>query len=168
METVLLYLILGAFAGTMAGLLGVGGGLIIVPVLAYVYRTTGFDETIIMHLAIGTSLATIVITSISSLISHYRHGAIMWPVFWRLSFGIVIGAWIGAWSAAHLAGDALQKFFGLFELLIALQMLSGIKAPAHHVLPGSWGLGIAGTGIGVVSAILGIGGGSLTVGLRES
>lgn len=157
------YLLLGAFAGTIAGLLGVGGGLIIVPVLATLFRFQAIDSSILMHLAVGTSLSTIIVTSISSVYSHHKHGAVLWQVFWRLSPGIVLGAWAGAWAASLLPTRELRYVFGVFEWLVAMQMILNIKPPATQTLPGNLGLAAAGGGIGVVSAIVGIGGGTLTV-----
>lgn len=95
LSTLLFYLTLGLFAGVMAGLLGVGGGLIIVPALAWIFHHQQVSDAITMHLAIGTSLATIVVTSISSVRAHHRRGAVLWPIFWRLTPGIVVGAWLG-------------------------------------------------------------------------
>ena len=85
MEYLIAYLLLGAFAGTIAGLFGVGGGLIIVPLLATIFTHQGISGDVIMHLAIGTSLATIILTSISSVLAHHRQGAVLWPAFRRLS-----------------------------------------------------------------------------------
>jgi len=161
--TLLLYLVLGAFAGVMAGLLGVGGGLIIVPALAWIFRGQGMNDAIIMHLAIGTSLATIVVTSISSVRAHHRRGAVLWPVFWQLTPGIVVGAWLGAAVADALSSFALQKVFALFVLAMSAQMGFGAKPASHRNLPGTSGMLAVGGVIGAVSAIVGIGGGSLTV-----
>ncbi len=161
--TLLLYLALGAFAGVMAGLLGVGGGLIIVPVLAWIFRGQQITETVIMHLAIGTSLATIVITSISSVRAHHGRGAVLWPVFWRLTPGIVLGAWLGAVVANALPSIVLGKVFAVFVLAMAAQMGFGAKPAPHRDLPSRPGMLAAGGVIGAVSAIVGIGGGSLTV-----
>jgi len=163
LESGIIYLCLGAVAGTLAGLLGVGGGLVIVPVLALVFRHSGIDEALIMHLAIGTSLATIVFTSISSVRAHHRRGAVLWPLVWRLSPGIVIGALLGAWVADSLHSLALQRVFGVFELLVAVQMAMGLRPAPHRGLPGSTGMTAAGGLIGTISAIVGIGGGTLTV-----
>jgi len=157
------YLLLGAFAGTVAGLLGVGGGLIIVPVLAALFARQGIEPGIIMHLAVGTSLATMVVTSISSVYSHHRHGAVLWGIFWRLTPGIIVGAWIGSWLASLLPTREFKLIFGAFELLVAAQMAFGLKPPASSSVPGSIGLTTAGSVIGTVSAIVGIGGGTLTV-----
>lgn len=161
--TLLAYLGLGAFAGLMAGLLGVGGGLIIVPVLAWIFRDQHINEAIIMHLAIGTSLATIVVTSLSSVRAHHRLGAVQWPVFWRLAPGIIIGTWLGAAIASFLSSFALQKIFAVFVLVMAAQIGFGAKPAPHRDLPGNIGMLAVGGVIGVISAIIGIGGGSLTV-----
>lgn len=163
LPTLLLYLALGAFAGVMAGLLGVGGGLIIVPVLAWIFRGQHINDAIIMHLAIGTSLATIVVTSISSVRAHHQRGAVLWPVVWQLTPGIVIGAWLGAAVADALPSAALSRIFALFVLAVAAQMAFGAKPAPHRGLPGAVGMTVTGGVIGVVSAIVGIGGGSLTV-----
>ena len=163
LSTVLLYLALGAFAGVMAGLLGVGGGLIIVPVLAWIFHGRLINDAIVMHLAIGTSLATIVVTSLSSVRAHHRHGAVLWPAVWQLTPGIVIGAWVGAAIAHTLPSAALSKIFAVFVLMVSAQMAFGAKPAPHRELPGTTGMTLAGGVIGVVSAIVGIGGGSLTV-----
>lgn len=159
----LVYLGLGAFAGTVAGLLGVGGGLIIVPVLAIVFAQQGVSAEHLMHLAVGTSLATIVPTSISSVAAHHRRGAVLWEVFRRLLPGIVVGAIAGALLAKFLNTAVLRTTFGVFELLVAAQLALDIKPAPHRDLPGPAAMAAAGTVIGSVSAVLGIGGGTLTV-----
>ncbi len=160
-ELLLVAAALGVFAGLVAGLLGVGGGLIIVPVLALLFERAGYGP--VMHLAIGTSLATIVFTSIASVRAHHRHGAVRWPVFFRLTPGIVAGALLGAAVADRLPTDALRLFFGLFELFVAVQLTLDLRPKPQRRLPGSLGMGLAGAVIGGVSAIVGIGGGTLTV-----
>jgi uncharacterized membrane protein YfcA len=162
-EILTIYLILGAIAGLTAGLLGVGGGLIIVPALASIFIQMSIQDTMVMHLAIGTSLATIVVTSGASMISHHRHAAIRWEIFWRLAPGIVVGAWFAAWLAGYLPDTVLKRIFGIFELVIAVQMGLASTLAARRSLPNDLGLIAAGTGIGCLSALLGIGGGSLTV-----
>lgn len=163
LPTLLLYLALGAFAGLMAGLLGVGGGLIIVPVLAGIFQHQQMSAAVIMHLAIGTSLATIVVTSVSSVRAHHQRGAVLWPVVWRLTPGIVIGAWLGAAVADALPSAVLSKIFAVFVLVVAAQMAFGAKPAPHRELPGAPGMLATGGVIGAVSAVVGIGGGSLTV-----
>jgi uncharacterized membrane protein YfcA len=162
-DVLILYLLLGAFAGVVAGLLGVGGGLIIVPVLALVFTRAGFDAAIIMHLAVGTSLATIVFTSISSVRAHHQHGAVLWREFGRLTPGIIVGALLGALVADSMPTRQLRIFFAIFELTVATQMAFSILPHAARELPGRGGMFTAGGVIGAVSAIVGIGGGTLTV-----
>jgi uncharacterized membrane protein YfcA len=163
LEALPIYLAVGAFAGLLAGLFGVGGGLVIVPVLAFVFRAQGVDAAVLMHLAIGTSLATIVFTSLASVHAHHRRGAVLWPVFARLVPGIVLGAWLGAAVADALPGMALRRVFGIFELVVAAQLALDLRPAPHRGLPGPFGTAIAGAVIGAVSAIVGIGGGTLTV-----
>lgn len=158
-----IYLTLGAAAGVLAGLFGIGGGLVIVPVLAWVFGGQGMDGAIIMHLAIGTSLATIWITSVASIRAHHRRGAVQWPLVRSLLPGVVAGALFGAYIADLLPTPGLKRLFGVFEILVALQMLFVSGYRAHFSLPGRIGLGGAGAIIGTVSALLGIGGGTLTV-----
>ncbi len=153
----------GAFAGLLAGLFGVGGGLVIVPVLAWWFTQAGMDSSVIMHLAVGTSLATIVFTSISSIYAHHRHGAVLWPAVKQLAPGIVLGAWLGAVIADYLPTLHMRIIFGVFELLVALQMGFALSVSAHRGLPGKVKMLLAGSVIGTVSAIIGIGGGTLTV-----
>jgi uncharacterized membrane protein YfcA len=157
------YLILGAFAGTVAGLLGVGGGLIIVPVLVFIFTGHQFAAEIIVHMAVGTSLASIVVTSISSTYAHHARGAVQWSVFWKLLPGIIVGTFTGAAIADLMNAVSLRTFFGIFELSVAVQMALNIKANPHRQLPGRFGTATAGTGIGIISAIVGIGGGTMTV-----
>ena len=157
------YLMLGAFAGTVAGLLGVGGGLIIVPVLIILFSQFHFPAEFVVHIAVGTSLASIVMTSLSSTWAHHQHAAVLWPVAWRLAPGIVVGAFIGAAIADVMKAGSLRTFFGLFELLVAIQMMLNVKPAAHRQLPGNLGISTAGSAIGIISAIVGIGGGTLTV-----
>jgi len=163
LETLFVYLVVGAFAGMFAGLLGVGGGLIIVPVLVFIFQSQGMADTVIVHLAIGTSLATIALTSLSSVAAHHRRGAVRWPVFRALTPGIVIGALFGAAVADALPSAGLRGVFGVFELGVALQLVLDRKPEPHRGLPGWVGMTFAGAGIGAVSGIVGIGGGTLTV-----
>jgi len=162
-ETLILYLLLGAFVGVLAGLFGVGGGLVIVPALVFIFKGQGVSAEVIMHLAIGTSLATIMITSVSSVRAHHQHGAVLWLAFRKLAPGIVVGTLLGSYIVDQLPNNALRIIFGLFELLVAAQMGFGIKTSPHHQLPGWPGMSLTGIIIGKVSAIIGIGGGTLTV-----
>ncbi|MDF0729379.1 sulfite exporter TauE/SafE family protein [Pseudomonas entomophila] len=158
-----LYLLLGACAGVLAGLFGVGGGIIIVPVLVFSFTLQGFDPSVLTHLAVGTSLATIVFTSVNAVLEHQRKGAVRWPIFLWMTVGILIGAGIGAKTASLIQGPMLQKIIGTFALLVSLQMALDLKPKASRGIPGQPGLIGAGGFIGWASAIFGIGGGSLTV-----
>ena len=158
-----LYLALGAVAGLLAGLLGVGGGLIIVPILAALFVQQGVSGDIIMHLALGTSLASIVFTSLSSIRAHQQHGAILWPAFRQLTPGILIGAACGGWLAGIMSTAWLKPLFAVFELAVGLHMLSSLKPQAQRNLPGPIQMSSAGGVIGAVSSLVGIGGGTLTV-----
>ena len=159
----LLYLLLGAAAGVLAGLFGVGGGIIIVPVLVLSFTAQGIDPAVLTHLAVGTSLATIVFTSINSVLEHQRKGAVLWPVFAWMTLGILLGAGLGSLTAAAIQGPLLQKIIGVFAIVIAIQMGLELKPKAGRAVPGKLGLTAAGRVIGWASAIFGIGGGSLTV-----
>ena len=159
----LLYLLLGAAAGVLAGLFGVGGGIIIVPVLVLSFTAQGIDPAVLTHLAVGTSLATIVFTSINSVLEHQRKGAVLWPVFAWMTLGILLGAGLGSLTAAAIQGPLLQKIIGVFAIVIAIQMGLELKPKAGRAVPGKLGLTAAGGVIGWASAIFGIGGGSLTV-----
>lgn len=158
-----LYLALGAFAGTLAGLFGIGGGLVIVPVLIFSFDLQGVSAGIAAHLAVGTSLATIVLTSLSSIRSHHRHEAVRWDIVRFMAPGIILGAVFGAVTAAMLSGAALETIIGVFVIVVAVKMLLDVSPPPGRDLPGKVGLGTAGAGIGWGSAIFGIGGGTLTV-----
>lgn len=159
----LVYLALGAVAGTLAGLLGVGGGLVIVPALAWLFHARGLVGEGLMHLAVGTSLGTIVLTSLASVRAHHARGAVRWQVLRPLAWGLVPGALLGAALAGHLSGATLRTVFGVFALLVAGQLAWGRDPPPARDLPGERGLSLAGLLIGVVSSVVGIGGGSMTV-----
>ncbi len=163
-EIVLIYLLLGTLAGLVAGLLGVGGGIVIVPVLVVLFQAQGFNEANIMHLALGTSLATIAVTSVSSVIAHHRIGSLNWRVVLWLTPGLVLGATLGALFADQVASATLQRFFGLFEVAVALYMLFGsVTKTAKEKLIAVPELMFVGTVVGTLSAMLGIGGGTITV-----
>jgi len=156
-------ILLGLFAGLMAGLLGVGGGLIIVPVLIIIFELQNFPVTYLSQMAVATSLVTIVFTSLSSIRSHQQAKMIDWSVVFKLSTGIIAGAILGALFASKITGTMLQVLFGFFAIAVSFQMAFSIKPKASRPLPGALGLGISGSVIAAVSALFGIGGGSLSV-----
>lgn len=163
MELYAVYLAVGCVAGVLAGLFGVGGGTIIVPALLLCFQVQGVPLSVQTHLAIGTSLATIVLTSISSTLAHHKAGAVRWPLVGWLTPGIALGVWVGAYFAAMLSGAQLQQFFGIFALFVAVQMWFNWQPKGKTQVPGPVGLSTAGGVIGLASAFFGIGGGSLTV-----
>ena len=123
----MLYLLLGLFAGFLAGLLGVGGGLVIVPVLVFIFSAQHFPEASILHLALGTSLGSIIFTSISSLRAHHAHGAVDWHIVRTITPGIVTGTLLGSVLAAQLSTHFLKVFFVVFLFYVGTQMLLNIK-----------------------------------------
>ncbi|BDQ35173.1 sulfite exporter TauE/SafE family protein [Pseudodesulfovibrio portus] len=163
LTTYLLYITLGALAGVLAGLLGIGGGLVIVPMLNFAFEAQKFPVEHIQHVALGTSLATIIFTSLSSMRAHHKRGAIDYTAFWRLMPGIILGTYLGAWIASLMSTMWLKALFGVFLYYVATQMLMGIKPKPTRELPGKVGLFGVGNVIGVFSALVGIGGGTLTV-----
>ncbi|MBW7902097.1 MAG: sulfite exporter TauE/SafE family protein [Rhodocyclaceae bacterium] len=157
------YLLLGAFAGFMAGLLGLGGGGIMVPILTTIFLAEGFARSEVVHLALGTSMAAIVFTSISSLRAHHAHGAVLWNVVRGITPGILLGTFGATFLAARAPTMALTLFFAVFMSYVAVQMLLDIKPKPHRELPGTLGMSAVGVGIGGVSALVAIGGGTLSV-----
>jgi uncharacterized membrane protein YfcA len=163
MLSYLAYLGVGAIAGVLAGLLGVGGGLVIVPMLVFCFTRLGLDPASIMHLALGTSMASIMFTSVSSFWSHHKRGAVAWDAVRRIVPGILGGTFCGTFVASSLSTDWLKGFFAAFLAYVAVQMLRDKKPKPSRELPGLWGLSGVGAGIGLVSSLVGIGGGTLSV-----
>ena len=163
MSYIILYLALGSVAGVLAGLLGIGGGLVIVPMLTFVFTAQGVAHAHILHLALGTSLASIMFTSISSLMSHHKHGAVIWPVVFKITPGILFGTFLGTWVASGLSTNFLKGFFALFLFYASTQMLLGIKPAPAREIPATAGIFTAGSIIGIFSSLVGIGGGTLSV-----
>lgn len=150
-------------AGLLAGLFGIGGGLILVPILALLFNMQQFSADLIMLMAVATSLATIVLTSIASILAHHRLRSVVWPKVYRLAPGILFGSALGAIVAEMISADSLRIVFSLFLIYVGLQMALQIKPETGAMLQ-SWKMDFAAaTLIGVVSALLGIGGGTMTV-----
>jgi uncharacterized protein len=163
MSAWLLYIALGAFAGVLAGLLGVGGGVVIVPILTFIFTAQQQPAEHILHLALGTSLASIMFTSVSSLRAHHARGAVDWFVVRRITMGIMAGTFFGSWVAAQLSTRFLKAFFVIFLYYVAVQMLLDIRPQPHRQLPGRVAMFSAGGLIGGISSLVGIGGGSMSV-----
>ena len=159
--SILVYLCCGAVAGVLAGLLGVGGGIVIVPMMVAVFPSQGIPAEYVQQIALGTSLASIMITSISSSRAHHKRGAVHWDIFRNITPGILLGTFLGGLVATHMPTLFLKVFFICFLGFVSLQMLSNYRPPASREMPGA--LGTAGVGgvIGLISSFVGIGGGTL-------
>jgi uncharacterized membrane protein YfcA len=157
------YLVLGAVAGFLAGMFGVGGGLILVPVLLFLFDAQHFATGHVMLLALGTSMAAILFTSFSSLRAHHSHGAVNWRVVRNITPGILIGTGIGASVAASIPTHGLAIFFALFVYTVAAQILLDMRPKAARQLPGAAGMTLTGIITGCLSSLVSIGGGSIVV-----
>lgn len=153
----------GIFAGFLAGYLGIGGGLVLVPALSWIFSRETATAEVAVQMAVATSLATMLFSSLSSVLAHHRRGAILWPVVRLLLPGLLLGALIGAVIALRISSTLLGNVFGVFALLVSLQLLRGAVRPGNRPLPGKLPTSGIGFAIGSVSSLLGIGGGSMTV-----
>jgi uncharacterized membrane protein YfcA len=156
-------LFLGALSGLLAGLLGVGGGLVLVPVLAWMLGSQGVPPESIIQTSIGTAFGVIFFTSLSSLRAHHKAGAIRWPVVMQFTPGILIGSLLGAKLAHWLPTRELGLIFSFFIFFSGIQMLLDKKPKPTRELPGATGLAGMGVIIGVLSALVGAGGGFVAV-----
>lgn len=159
----LIFVATGAVAGLLAGLLGIGGGMIIVPALIFVLPALGVAADVLTQTAVGTSLACISVISISSARAHHVRGGVIWRVFLAMAPGLVLGALAGAALAHVLPSLTLQRIVGIAALLVAVKLFTDVKPAPHRDLPGGATLAGAGGAIGALSSLVGIGGGSLTV-----
>ncbi|SCY83216.1 sulfite exporter TauE/SafE family protein [Desulfoluna spongiiphila] len=159
----MIYAVVGAIAGVLAGLLGIGGGLVIVPMLVFSFTLQHIPQELMMHLALGTSLASIIFTSVSSFRAHHKRGAVRWDVFKRITPGILVGTFAGSCVASRLPTHILKGIFVAFLYYVATQMILGKKPAATRQVPGTTGIFGAGGVIGSFSSLVGIGGGTLSV-----
>ncbi len=157
------YLAIGALVGFLAGLLGIGGGMVMVPMLVFVFTAQGLPAEHMMHVALATAMATIVFTSIASVHAHHRHGAVDWAVARAMAPGIVAGALGTALIAGFVPTRPLALFFTGFMFYAAAQMFFEVKPKPTRQLPGAAGLFAAGAGIGGVSSVLAAGGAFLSI-----
>ncbi len=158
-----IFLLCGVIAGIFAGLLGIGGGVIIVPILTFVFTFLNVEPSHIHHLCLGTSLATIMVTAISSARAHNKRGAVRWDIVKAITPGILVGTFAGGLVAAHIPDTYLKAIFVCFIYLVALDMFLGKKPKAQRELPGTLGTSGVGLGIGTLSSFVGIGGGTMSV-----
>jgi len=162
-EWIIAFLILGAVVGFMAGLLGIGGGGIMVPVLTAIFLAQGVPVENVVHLALGTSMASIVFTSFASMRAHHKRGAVQWDIVKLMAGGVILGTFAATFLATWMASAHLAIFFAAFMGYVSIQMAIDKKPKPSRVLLPSPALFGGGTFIGVISALVSIGGGSLTV-----
>jgi uncharacterized membrane protein YfcA len=157
-------LLLGCCTGFLAGLLGIGGGMLLVPFLSFILAQRGVASGMAVKMAIATSMTTIVFTSLSSVRAHHKRGAVRWPLVRNMAPGIVVGGLVaGAGAFAMIKGQALALFFAAFVAFSATQMLRGRPPHPDHEMPGRLGQAAAGSGIGFLSGLVGAGGGFVSV-----
>lgn len=161
-EWILLYLVLGALAGFMAGLLGVGGGGILVPLLTFAFSWQTISVENSVHLALGTSLSCMIVSTAASMRAHARHGAVDWRIVAGMAPGIIVGAFLATQIAAYLDATWVALCFALFMALVALQIFLDWHPRPSQTPMTVGGLLVAGTGIGSASALAAIGGGFFT------
>ena len=154
----------GVFAGITAGLLGLGGGIIMVPSLLYLFKTFGMDEQHLMHMAVGTSLMAIIVTSFSSIIAHQRYGNVNWVIVRRFFMGLVLGGFGGAYIASSIPSYLLQQIFAIYALIMSIHLWfsSSNFSKYSRLLKPSY-LSAIGSVVGSVSVLVGMGGGTIIV-----
>ena len=167
MEWWIVYLLMGLFVGFFAGLLGIGGGLILVTLMVYMFTVQGFPADRLLHLALGTSIASIVFTSISSLRAHHKHGAVRWDILRAAIPGLVLGTLFGTFVADQLKSKYLAIFFVIFVYYSAVQMFANVKPKPTRQLPGKIGMTVVAIIVGIVSSLVGVGGGVMTIPLMS-
>lgn len=165
--SLLLFLALGAIAGVLAGLLGVGGGLVLVAALAWMLPGVGVPREAAMHAALASSLASIVLTAAASARAHHGRGSVLWPTVRWMVPGLLLGGWLGSGVAVRIDGDALRWIVAAYCLVAAAQLTFGgtraVTGAGEIAAPKGVPMTLSGVAIGAVSAVVGIGGGSMTV-----
>lgn len=161
--TLLIFLLIGGTAGFFAGLFGIGAGILMVPALHEMFLSRQWSADVALRLALGTSMASIIFSSISSLRAHHRHGAVLWTVVISITPGILVGTLGGSLLASAMPTRALVLFFVAFLIFIAIQMALDLRPQARRKLPGRAWLTAVGTAIGMVMSLIAGGGGMLSV-----
>ncbi|WP_303721622.1 sulfite exporter TauE/SafE family protein [Malonomonas rubra] len=164
-EVITLIFLFGAFAGFLAGLLGIGGGVILVPLFLWLFPLVNFPASIVVHMAFGTSLAIIIPTAFSSTLGHRKRGNVDWQIVGSLAIGGSLGALIGSTAAAYIPGQHLKLVFGILQIVVALKLIFFHPyLPPERTDPVPWHqsfwVGVAG---GMFSAFFGVGGGVVAV-----
>lgn len=162
-EWLLIFTLLGCVVGFAAGLLGVGGGGIMVPILTSIFLSQGVETEQVVHLALGTSMACIIFTSIASLRAHQNNQAVLWPIVHKMALGVIVGTFLATFVATFLNSTYLAIFFAAFMGYVAFGMFNKKSTKGEVSTLTTSNLVVSGTGIGAISALVSIGGGSLTV-----
>ena len=154
---------LGSFSGVLAGLFGIGGGIIIIPTFFYIFSYLAFPDEILSHMVLGSSLGVIAFSSISSTFSHHSKGAVNWRLIKVVAPSIVIGSSLGGLTAGYLESSTLQGLVSLFLVVASVQLIFEFPPPSQNPKTNLAGPVIAGGGIGWLSGVFGIGGGIFSV-----
>jgi len=157
------YFFIGVLAGTLSGLLGIGGGIVVVPGLALLFSLQDMPSALIMHMAAGTSLAIMIFTASRSLLAHLKRHIPFWNIYRQLFPTIIVGVVGGVVFAHFLHSNLIEIIFAIFLLLVAIRMFFMRRYEGEHRLPGQFGMSAMGVAIGVKSGLLGVGGGALAV-----
>ena len=160
---ILIYFLLGTFSGVLAGLFGIGGGIIIIPTFFYIFSFLEFPEEILSHMVLGSSLGVIVFSSISSTFSHHAKGAVNWSLIKVVAPSIIIGSFLGGLTAGFLESSTLQGLVALFLVVASIQLIFEFPPPPQNPQTTLLGPVVAGGGIGWLSGVFGIGGGIFSV-----
>jgi len=159
----LAYLLLGLLIGFFAGLLGLGGGVVLVPLLVFLFDLQHFPTDRLVHLALGTSLASIVFTNLSSVRAHHVRGSVRWEIVRDVAPSVVVGTLLGTFFADRLSSRYLAIIFTLFVSYASLQLWLDRNPKPTRQLPGKWGLALGGVILGAVSSLVGVAGGVITI-----
>lgn len=158
--SVFLYIVVGAIAGLLGALLGIGGGSITVPALLLIFSYLGFPHNYVMHIAIGTSLSAMVINSLAATYFHHKKHGVVWKAVERILLGILLGSFVGTVIAKELSSNFLQILFGILACLMGLILIkSDTNSSEHHKMPNFFIFNIFGFGIATIANLLGVGGG---------
>ncbi|CAK7020598.1 MAG: hypothetical protein DELT_02407 [Desulfovibrio sp.] len=163
LEALLLYVLFGSMVGILAGLMGAGGAMLLVPILHFTLAKQGVDPAIIHHMAIATTMANILFTSTAATYSHHKRGVVPWRAVAWIVPGILAGAFAGSYATAYIAARPLTLAFACFLVYGAIQMFVEIKPKASRHMPGIPGKIMIGLFIGLLSGLLGIGGAAITM-----
>ncbi len=156
-------MLIGSIAGVLSGLLGIGGGIIVIPLLVWLFKAQNIPSDLVMHLAAGTSLSVMIFTAASSLYGHIKHGVVIWPIYRQLAVGMIIGTVFGAIFGHFLPGKILEILFAIFVFIVAIRMLMAIKPKSKKTLPRPLSMFSIALLIGSKSGLLGLGGGAITI-----